>query len=494
MMYHPREKGLWDTWMFHYKGTFHLYYLQNVGDKGWKQIGHATSEDLLHWSEQEPALVSGEGDAWDSGALGTGMTFCDSKKFYMTYCGLEKGLPQRIGIASSDDLFHWVKNPANPILIPEMGGGIYENDLAENNNVSISWRDAFVLYDKKDERFHALIAARVSKGPHHKRGCTAHAITKDLETWKVLPPIYSPGKFFDHEVPALYAINGRHYLLWSSARFYTNHNDPPSRSIASGTFYAVSDKPYEGFQEPEDNMLLGSGNGRFDNYVGQLIQVGKETLLHYQMIGAEELDLVSVSTPKIVRVESGKHLVAGYCMRCDALKRKKLSEGLKDGWLQAQRFPEGEKWGIEGDTLFAKVQGSYALPTDVKVGNFMLEAELMVENGFFAGVGVKGVDSPRNSVNSAAILDAKNSSVHVMKSSWGRPGPVLTPIDSAKFPFKKGAFHHLRIMTRRPWTDIFFDDRLCFSLALPWPEKGNVVFLACDGRVRFRNLSVHEIE
>jgi len=480
--------------MFHYEGTFHLYYLQSIADKGWKQIGHATSGDLLHWTEQEPALSSSEGDEWDSGSLGTGMTFSHGTKFYMTYCGFKEGMPQKIGLASSDDLFHWEKNPGNPILTPEMGGGIYEKNFSNDNNIPISWRDAFVRHDEKDGNFHALIAARVSKGPYHKRGCVAHAISKDLKTWKVLPPIYSPGKFFDHEVPALYGIDGRHYLLWSSARFYNNHNDPPSRSIASGAFYAVSDKPYEGFQEPEDNMLLGSGKGRFDNYVVQLIQAGKETLLYYQMIGCEEIDLVSTSAPKVLRVENDKHLVAGYCTRCDKLKKAELCKGIKSEWAQVHNFFEGEKWGIDGDTLFAKVQGSYTLPTDVEVGSFMLEAELMLENGFFAGIGVKGVDSPRNTVNAAAILDARNSSIHVMKSSWGRPGPILTPVDSAKFPFKKGTFHHLRIMTRRPWTDIFFDDRLYFSLALPWPEKGNVVFLACEGEARFRNLSVHEIE
>ena len=50
------------------------------------------------------------------------------------------------------------------------------------------------------------------------------------------------------------------------------------------------------------------------------------------------------------------------------------------------------------------------------------------------------------------------------------------------------------MMVRRPWTDIFFDDCLVFSLALPWPEKGQFVFLACDGIIRFRNFIVYEIE
>ncbi len=37
----------------------------------------------------------------------------------MLYTGInrgERGLIQRIGLATSDDLIHWTKHPANPVL------------------------------------------------------------------------------------------------------------------------------------------------------------------------------------------------------------------------------------------------------------------------------------------------------------------------------------------------------------------------------------------
>ena len=493
MMYYPREKGMWDTWMFHYEGTFHLYYLQTIGQVGWKQIGHATSTDLLHWEEQEAALLQGKEDDWDAAPLGTGMVFRHNGKFYMTYCAFREGRPQKIGIATSDDLFNWTKHPKNPIIEPAMGGDIYETDPAENFENTVSWRDAFVRFDESDGMFHSFIAARTSCGPYVHRGCVAHAVSKDLINWDVLSPIYAPGKFHDYEIPELHKIDGKYYLISTNLFLYTNHYETPTRCGPSGEFYAVSEKPYEGFCEPADNLLVGNGNYRYDNCSVRVWQLDKEYMLHYQMVGGPVVDLVSLSAPKKLRTTDDGQLIAGYCSRLDGLKKKELISEIKSEWLASKKFLEGEKWTLSGDTLTAEVDGSFVLPTDVDVGNFLLECELMVEEGFFAGLGVAKKGPRISSIEAGALLDGQSQKVHILGRSFGKTGPVLKPLDSAGFPLRPGDFHHLRMMVRGPWTDVFFDDRLYFSLALPWPEEGVLVLLACDGKVRFRNLKLHEI-
>jgi len=493
MMYHPREKGMWDTWLFHHEGTFHLFYLQSVGGL-WSRIGHATSSDLLKWKEEEPALLTGKSDEWDGEAFGTGMVFRKEDKFYMTYCAFKKGEPQKVGLAFSDDLYHWQKHPANPIITPGMGGKLYEADPEESHDGVISWRDAFVWFDEMDGLFHATIAARVSKGNYARRGCIAHATSRDLARWKVLPPLYAPGRYYDHEVPQPLEMDGRFYLIWTSAQLYTNHYETPSRPNCGGTFYALSDQPYSGFTEPEDNLLVGTGLGRMDNYVGRSLLVGDEHILYYQMVGAEVVDLVSAAAPKVLRTTEEGRIWPAYCKRMDGLKKETLSEGVKAEWVGLKKQVEGERWEVEGETVLARVDGSFVLPTDVRVGNFMLEAELMIEEGFFAGLGVSEEGPVWNGIEAGAVLDARRSRVHIVGRSGGRTGPILKPLDSSAFPFEAGKFHHLRIMVRRPWTDVFFDDRLYFSLALPWPEGGRLVLFACDGKARFRNITVSEIE
>ena len=148
---------------------------------------------------------------------------------------------------------------------------------------------------------------------------------------------------------------------------------------------------------------------------------------------------------------------------------------------------------MEGETLVAEVDGSYVLPTDISMGNFLLECEVMIENGFFAGLGVLETSKRPNAISAGVALDGKSLKVHVLGDSSGKTGPVLKPLDSSGFLLQSNHFHHLRIMVRQPWTDVFLDDRLYFSLALPWPKEGRLVFFACDGRARFKNIKAHEI-
>ena len=127
----------------------------------------------------------------------------------------------------------------------------------------------------------------------------------------------------------------------------------------------------------------------------------------------------------------------------------------------------------------------------------------MMEDAFFAGIGMTDafqagrpgtLKFDKVVINAGAALDSKAEEVHVLANTAGKTGAVLKPLDSARFPLRKGHFHHVRMMVRSPWTDIFFDDRLYFSLALPWPKDGQLALLACDGKMHFRNLKIHEIE
>ena len=562
MLYHPREKCLWDFWLFHHdrdsdsgasgditgspersegigacprkrlsgdtirfassasrripatsahcpnrshhQGTTHLFYLQLMEGDSWRRIGHATSTDLLHWTEEAPALPPGTGDDWDNAPLGSGMVFEHKGKFYMMYfTHVPKTANQRMGLATSDDLFTWVKHSANPIMTPGLGSEIYENDPEKLLDETPSWRDPFIRYDPDDGMFHALMAARLAKGSYAHRGCVGHAVSKDLVHWEARPPIYAPGRFYDYEAPELDKIGDNYYLVWSCIDAYVNHYEPTSRRRCGGTWYAVSDKPYEGFTEPADNLLVGSGNGRWDNYVGRVLRIGSESLLFYFMRGGSEVSYTSLSAPKTLRTTQGRELIPGYCSRVDDLKKRPIIPSVQREWVDAKKCLNGERWSLNDGVLSAEVNGSFALPTGVGAGNFLLECELMLEDAFFAGVGMTNAFQPGQPtrlkwdkvvINAGAVVDGKAGEVHVLANTAGKTGAILKPLDSARFSVRNGGFHHLRMMVRRPWTDIFFDDRLYFSLALPWPEDGELALLACDGRARFRNLRVHEFE
>jgi hypothetical protein len=102
----PQTGNMWDTWLFHRDGTYHLYYLANAHGQ-WDNISIATSPDGVSWTELGPILTKGPGVTW----MGTGSTwqspnFDKDGKFFMNFSEW-KGPRQTIFFAQSTDLVHW---------------------------------------------------------------------------------------------------------------------------------------------------------------------------------------------------------------------------------------------------------------------------------------------------------------------------------------------------------------------------------------------------
>lgn len=81
-------------------------------------IGIAVSSDLKKWRKlPSPILKLGSKGDWDNDFVAHSYVFKDGTKFYMLYDGSRKGKwLEEIGLAESQDLIHWKKNPKNPIF------------------------------------------------------------------------------------------------------------------------------------------------------------------------------------------------------------------------------------------------------------------------------------------------------------------------------------------------------------------------------------------
>ena len=75
----------------------------------------------------------------------------------------------------------------------------------------------------EQKQYWMLIAARLKVGPRRRRGCTALAVSTDLQHWQVRDPFWAPGLFFTHECPDLFRIGDWWYLLFSE--FSKNKSD-----------------------------------------------------------------------------------------------------------------------------------------------------------------------------------------------------------------------------------------------------------------------------
>lgn len=275
-----KNRYIWDFWFAKDKADYHLFYLQasrslpDPDQRHWNvSIGHAVSQDLVKWQVLPDALKPGPAGTWDDYTTWTGSVIRHEDKWYLFYtgtCHADKGLVQKIGLATSPDLISWEKHPANPLIVADPQ--FYEElDLKLWHDQA--WRDPFVFRDPTTGEFHAYITARVNYGPADGRGVIAHARSKDLLDWEVLPPVTGPGDFGQMEVPELVQINGRYYLIFCSStelsskirKERTGQFEP-----IIGTHYLVSENMLGPFRYTTDDFLVGDKTGSL--YAGKLIQ------------------------------------------------------------------------------------------------------------------------------------------------------------------------------------------------------------------------------
>ncbi len=273
------DRWVWDFWFAQVGEATHIFYLQaprSIGDpeeRHWHAtIGHAVSQDMVHWEPLPDALMPAPAPAFDDLATWTGSVIQHNGLWYMFYTGLsqaENGRIQRIGLATSADLFEWQRHPSNPVI--HLDTRWYE----QLNTViwpSEGWRDPHILLDPHSGLFHAFITARIKTGNSLTRGTIAHAVSDDLLNWQVQPPLMIPRQFEHLEVPQIIADGDKYYLLFSWANFRRD-----DLRLASGIHYMVADDilgPYE-----EAQVLLGSEHYLY--YSGKLIQMknGQWTLM-----------------------------------------------------------------------------------------------------------------------------------------------------------------------------------------------------------------------
>jgi beta-fructofuranosidase len=217
MAFELEDRWTWDFWLVDDSELFHLFFLQasrSLGDPELRhvnaEVGHAVSEDLRSWRLVGRALGRGEPPAYDDRAVWTGCVVRDGSRWRMFRTGLslaDAGTVQRIGWDASDDLMGW-RHGDGPGWPLEADPRWYEKSSTDEH-----WRDPWVLTDG-DGLHHMYITAR-HRGSGPGRGAVGHAVSRDLSTWEVRPPLSQPDRFEQLEVMSLLQVEGRWLLAFS---------------------------------------------------------------------------------------------------------------------------------------------------------------------------------------------------------------------------------------------------------------------------------------
>ncbi|MFB8146578.1 glycosyl hydrolase family 32 [Microbacterium sp. NPDC056003] len=266
----------WDFWLAKHDHTYHLFFLmapKSLGDPDLRhvnaRVGHAVSRDLSAWDVVGEALGPGAPGAWDDQSTWTGSVIETAEGWQMYYTGVrrsENGLIQRIGRATSTDLYTWTKDDS---FVLEVDPRWYEQ-LDLDVWFDLTWRDPWVYYDADLNEYRMLITARAREGAADARGVIGLARSADLHTWEVLPPLAAPAEFGHMEVPQLERIGERWYLFFSAYE-WAHSADRVRRGLAvCGTHYLVSDSSAGPFKLERDEFFAGDPQGEL--YAGRVVE------------------------------------------------------------------------------------------------------------------------------------------------------------------------------------------------------------------------------
>lgn len=188
----------------------------------------------------------------------------------MLYTGISSdgdGLIQRIGLATSHDLIRWERFGRRPLI--EADPTWYEL-LGESPWHDQAWRDPWVFADPAGDGYHALICARSRLGPPEARGVLGHAISPDLLTWEVRPPLVSPNGFGQMEVPQVVRTDDSAILLFSTFAEHVSsaRQQGQGRPAETGTYVCRGPGLLGPFAVPETVPL----RPRSSLYSGKLVR------------------------------------------------------------------------------------------------------------------------------------------------------------------------------------------------------------------------------
>jgi beta-fructofuranosidase len=128
----------------YYQGVYHLFYqLTPFSDEsGIKYWGHVRSHDLVKW-EQLPIAIAPSGDQGEDSIWSGCCTLNGLGQPMIFYTSIGRGKSAfdqaaQWAAIGDDDLIHWRKSPANPVLSD-----------ARNVQKIYDWRDPFIFHDGK---------------------------------------------------------------------------------------------------------------------------------------------------------------------------------------------------------------------------------------------------------------------------------------------------------------------------------------------------------
>jgi hypothetical protein len=202
-------------------GTFHLFYTVGLAGQGWPDpgnmidFGHASSTDLIHWTDHSRILSINE-TSWKNRNLWAPHVVRTSEGGYLLcYTGVDSSITQATGSAFSFDLFNWVDLSVDePAYHPDPSWAVWQPGQWSNG------RDPFVFRLGNGYGLLSTASASAQHTGSEERGAVSLAYSSSgVQFDDVGFPLFVNDSIRTMESTSLYRRPDRYYLFFVESGF-----------------------------------------------------------------------------------------------------------------------------------------------------------------------------------------------------------------------------------------------------------------------------------
>jgi len=276
--YRPKDFALVEK-----DGTYHIFGIyvcisqSPPCDTTARGLMHLTSTDLATWTEEGYVVPPGSPGAWDSTDIWAPSVVERDGTYYMFYTGVQTnglGLPvQKIGVATSTDLYSWTKSGSNPIIdCDDFAWAYYDTTVNTGDNAAC--RDPNVTWDPDEKQWIMVLSARseADNSPTAHAATVGIATSDDLLNWNEYG-YHSTTNWYLVESPHIHKEGSTWYLMWTD-------NCSGGKCLK----YATSTTAYSGFSARANIGPVGA-----NEYASELVEVRSQD--YFARIGNSNLTI-----------------------------------------------------------------------------------------------------------------------------------------------------------------------------------------------------------
>ena len=489
--YHGPHTDMWDGWLVPGpQGKLHLFHLQmpipgeSLSDREANAVGHAVSEDGLHWEWVGPVLppLWDEANPMDFHPKYTGCAVEKDGRCYLFYTMRDReAANQRIGVALSDDWVTFTPWEGNPVLCPDDSLLLGYDSVKNHEWGIVDCRDMLILFDEDSRRYLGYFAAAADVGRPHSVGVIAMAESDDLLHWDSQRIVYTPRQNGMIEVPDVFCMDGKWFLTFLAGPSYAGRSLALDDTVKNGTFYAVADSPRGPFREGADNLLIGGKSQ--SGFSCRSVLLNGNRMLYYTdrtPYGCR------YALPKALRLNGDGNLRACYSSLLENLRQRELPQT-----AELTLLPNSFAWKTYGGAV-ARTAGGFRVTTtewDYQVAAAKTEAAALelraavtvdaVGGGFYFSDGTHryllSLEPGEERLLLAALYD-------------------FSPVTARRYPFLRHSTYDLRILLMDGTLEVYVQEELLLQGGVELDAVTEWGVFADRGETLMEEIELYELE